>query len=120
MKVVSTVLALIVSLVIVGSLAAQDEKKAPENKRPPRAEMGPLGMLLRNLKLTDDQKAKVEELQKAAEPKNKELREKMDKILTADQKKARDDAMKARSPPLITFQPASTSSASSTFMSRGS
>ena len=33
---------------------------------------------------------------------------------------SRDDAMKARSPPVITFQPASTSSASSTFMSRGS
>ena len=48
--------------------------------------------MLKGLNLTDEQKAKVKELRKEYEPK---FREAADSVLTADQKKARNDAVKA-------------------------
>ena len=45
--------------------------------------------------LTSEQKDKLEALKKEYAPKFKALREKADKILTDDQKKARDEAIKA-------------------------
>ena len=50
---------------------------------------------VKDLNLTDDQKAKLAELKKEYAPKIKELSGTFDKVLTADQKKARDDATKA-------------------------
>ena len=96
MRVVSALLALAVSLVIAGSLWAADEKKAPENRPHDRGAPG-LDMILRGvnrLDLTDDQKAKIEDLKKEYGPKFKALQEKREGILTADQKKAGQEAAK--------------------------
>ena len=89
MRVGSVVLALVVSLVFIGNLSAADQK-APPTKAEHQAD-GPWGML-KGLNLTDAQKAKVKELGKEYEPKFKAA---ADKVLTADQKKARDAAVKA-------------------------
>jgi Spy/CpxP family protein refolding chaperone len=93
MRVVSTMLALAVSLVIVGNLLAADEKEGKHARRQPtgQGDLFPAAML-KSLNLTDDQKAKVKEVMSEYGPKLKEARE---SILTADQKKARDDAAKA-------------------------
>ena len=93
MKIVSIALALLMSLALVGKVFAADEEKTPGKKAPRRP--GAEGMdFLRGLKLTDDQKAKVAEINKEFAPKRKELRDKMDGIFTAEQKKAREDAEK--------------------------
>ena len=80
------------SLVMVGNLLAADEKEGrhARHQGPGQGELFPAAML-KNLNLTDDQKAKVKELAGEYGPKLKEAR---DSILTADQKKARDDAVK--------------------------
>ncbi len=89
MRVVSVVLALAVSLVFIGTLSAADQK-GPTAKAEHQGN-GPWGMF-KGLNLTDAQKAKVEELRKGYEPKFKAA---LDSVLTADQKKARDAAVKA-------------------------
>jgi Spy/CpxP family protein refolding chaperone len=89
MRVVSIVLALVVSLVFVGTLSAADQM-CPTTKPAYRGH-GPWGML-KGLNLTDEQKAKVKELWKEYQPKFKEA---TGSVLTADQKKARDNAIKA-------------------------
>jgi Spy/CpxP family protein refolding chaperone len=94
MRVVSMALALIASLVIVGNLSAAEEKRGPEGRRPGGPMMEQWDML-KEVSLTDDQKVKVEEVKKEYGPKLKEARQKMDGILTEDQKKARTEAMKA-------------------------
>ena len=50
---------------------------------------------VKDLNLTDDQKAKLAELKKEYAPKLKAAHRQFDNVLTADQKKARDDAIKA-------------------------
>jgi Spy/CpxP family protein refolding chaperone len=99
MRVVSAVFALAVSLIMVGNLLAADEKPTREGNRPhrPAMERGDLfgGEMLKGLNLTDDQKAKVDDLKKEYGPKLKEAWEKTDAILTADQKKAREEAVEA-------------------------
>jgi Spy/CpxP family protein refolding chaperone len=99
MRVVTTVLTLAVSLVIVGNLLAAEEKGRSEGRRPHRPMMGQEDILpapfLKGLNLTDDQKAKLDTLKKEYAPKFKEGWEKMQSVLTADQKKARDEAVKA-------------------------
>lgn len=94
MKAVRTVLALLVSLVIVGSLSAAEERTGPEGKHPRQTMMDRWAML-NGVDLTDDQKAKVEEVKKEYGPKLKEARKEIDGILTADQRKVRDEAVKA-------------------------
>ena len=94
MRVVSAMLALAVSLVLVGNLLAADEKKAPAEQEPRNRAINGLEFL-RGLNLSDDQKAKVEEIKKEYAPKFKALEEKRAGILTADQKKAREEAAKA-------------------------
>jgi hypothetical protein len=93
MRVVTAVLALAVSLVIAGGLWAADEKKPRQERNRERAIDGL--EFLRGLNLSDDQKAKVAEIKKEYAPKFKALEEKRAGILTADQKKARDEAVKA-------------------------
>jgi Spy/CpxP family protein refolding chaperone len=96
MRVVSTVLALAVSLAIASSLFAQDkEKKAPREGRGRGGAMDRIDGMVRNLNLTDDQKAKLEEIKKEYAPKFKEAAEKSEGILTPEQKTARKEAMKA-------------------------
>jgi Spy/CpxP family protein refolding chaperone len=91
MKVVSTLLALAVALTIVGKLAADDT--APAKPKHPAAAPSPFDVL-KGLNLTDEQKAKVHDLKKEYGPKLKEAHQKVECILTADQKKAREEAMK--------------------------
>ena len=92
MRMVSVVLALAVSLVFVGKLLAADQTCPPTKpEHHGQAMMGPWDMV-KGLDLTDEQKAKVKALRKEYEPK---LKAAMDGVLTADQKQARDDAIKA-------------------------
>jgi Spy/CpxP family protein refolding chaperone len=91
MRIVASVLALAVALTIVGKLSAADDKACPATK-PQHHAMGLPWDILKGLDLTDEQKAKVKELRKGCEPKFKEA---VDNVLTADQKEARDDAIKA-------------------------
>lgn len=93
MRVVSAMLALAVSLALVGSLLAADEKTPRESRNRQQVVQGL--EFLRGLNLSDDQKAKVEEIKKEYAPKFKALEEKREGVITADQKKARDEAAKA-------------------------
>lgn len=93
MKLVSTVLALAVSMVLVGSLSADQEKKGPDGKHPQRP-MAQRWEMFRGLNLSDDQKAKVAELRKEYALKFKEAWGKVDAVLTEEQKNARTEAMK--------------------------
>jgi len=89
MRVVSSMLALAVSLLFVGPLWAADQT-CPTTK-PACHGHGSCGML-KGLNLSDEQKAKVKELWKEYQPKFKEA---AGGVLTTEQKKARDDAIKA-------------------------
>ena len=91
MRIVASVLALAVALTIVGKLSAADDKACPTTK-PQHHAMGMPWDILKGLNLTDEQKAKVKELRKEYGPKFKAA---ADSILTADQQKARADAVKA-------------------------
>lgn len=93
MRIARTMLALAVSLVIVGNLSAAEEKRGPEGKHPRQAMMEHWAML-RGVNLTDDQKAKVDSVKQEYGPKFKEARGKIDAILTEEQRKARDEAVK--------------------------
>jgi Spy/CpxP family protein refolding chaperone len=95
-KVASAVLALVVSLVLVDNLSAQQGRGRGGRDRGPGS-MSMIDRVERNkdLKLTDDQKAKLADLKKEYAPKLKEANEKLDGVLTDEQKKARDAAMKA-------------------------
>lgn len=76
---------------LVSSTFAQDAAKKKKNQP---AKEPPAVQLPKDITLTDEQKAKVAELEKEYGPKMKELREKLDKIMTEEQKKARQDVMK--------------------------
>jgi Spy/CpxP family protein refolding chaperone len=93
LKVASIALAVIASLVLVDSLSAQQNGQ----RQGRRGGFSVLDRIdrVKDLNLTDDQKAKLAELKKEYAPKLKELAGTFDKVLTADQKKARDDAAKA-------------------------
>jgi Spy/CpxP family protein refolding chaperone len=97
MRVASTVLALAVALVMVGSLSAADkEKKAPrEGRHQGGGMLGRVDEMVKTLNLTDDQKVNLEEIKKEYAPKVKELEQKMEGILTPEQKTARQEAVKA-------------------------
>jgi Spy/CpxP family protein refolding chaperone len=91
MRIVASVLALAVALTIVGKLSADDDKACPTTK-PQHHSMGMPWDVLKGLNLTDDQKAQVKELRKEYGAKFKAA---ADSVLTADQQKARADAVKA-------------------------
>jgi Spy/CpxP family protein refolding chaperone len=96
MKVISSLLTLVVVLMLATSLWAADEKAAPGGK--PEAKPSFMGRgldLLNGLNLTDQQKSKLEEIRKEFGPKLSELSKKMQGIYTEEQKKARDEAVKA-------------------------
>ena len=88
MRFVASVLALAMAFAIVGKLSA-DEKACPTTK--PRHHATAAWDMLKGLNLTDEQKATVKELKKEYRPRFKAA---IDSVLTADQTKARDDAMK--------------------------
>ncbi len=91
MKVLSAVLALAVSLAIVGNLSAEEKK---EGKRFGRSMMGGMHMF-EGLDLSEEQKANFKELWKEHMPKLKAVGEKMRDILTEEQRAARAEAQKA-------------------------
>jgi len=84
-------------VLVLGSLAwaAEGKKKhvRPEVPPPEMGRMDPFGLVSR-LNLSEEQKAKIEQLRKEYEPKLAELRAKLDSILTEDQKKAREEAIR--------------------------
>jgi Spy/CpxP family protein refolding chaperone len=94
LKVVGTVLVFAATVAVAANLSAQEKRKHREG---PRGQGGfeHIERMLKPLNLTDEQKTKVGELKKEYEPKFKEMRDKREAALTAEQKKARDDAMKA-------------------------
>jgi Spy/CpxP family protein refolding chaperone len=93
-RVASVALAVIVSLVLVDTLSAQQSGRGQRH----RGGFPSLIQMIeknKDLNLTDDQKSKLTALDKQYAPKQKELATTMDKVLTADQKKARREAVEA-------------------------
>ena len=100
MRAVRIALLVGLALAVAGTALAQ-----PKGKRGDRAPGGPgerggfgspFGMIDRaaeRLNLSAEQKEKVETLKKEFEPKIAEVQKKLDGILTAEQKKAREDAI---------------------------
>jgi Spy/CpxP family protein refolding chaperone len=86
---VSIVLALAVSLMGVGKASAA--KPGKHHEHPALVSFD----VVKQLNLTEEQKAKVKDLKKEYGPKLKEAGQKAASILTAEQKKARDEAIKA-------------------------
>jgi len=105
MKVAKLTFALVVVALMAGSALAQN----PDQPRQGRGGRGPGGFgggdpagmferlagAIQKLDLTAEQKEKVEALKKEYAPKVKAVKEKMDGVLTADQKSAREAAVKA-------------------------
>jgi len=95
MRVSSMVLALAASMAIVGNLmAAEDEKKAPQERRPDRAMREPWE-LPKAIELSDQQKAKLEAVKSEFGARFKAARQKMGDVVTEGQRKARDEAAEA-------------------------
>ncbi len=90
MRVVRVALILVVALLMVCPVLAQEKKR---ERKGGRGGFDPVQMMLRGLTLTDEQKAKIEDVKKEFAPKVEEARKKMD-VLTPDQKKAREEAVK--------------------------
>jgi len=93
MRAVRVVLILAVALLIASSALAQEKKKREGRRGGPGGD--PLAFLLRDLNLSDEQKAKIEDVRKEFGPKQAEAQKKRESILTDEQKKARDEAMKS-------------------------
>jgi hypothetical protein len=75
------------------SLPAIEE--GTKNEAKPAAEPAAMYKLPGTVTLTDEQKAKLDEIKKEYTPKFRELAKKSDAVLTKEQKKARRDAQKA-------------------------
>ena len=95
MRAISIVLTVAVLLVMVGQVWAAEQTCPPTKPEHHGHDnflmMGPWNFL-KQLNLTDDQKAKVKELRKEYVPKFKAA---ADSVLTPEQKKARDEAIAA-------------------------
>jgi Spy/CpxP family protein refolding chaperone len=94
LRVTSIALAVVASLVFVESLSAQQNGRGQRH----RGQFPSFIQMIeknKDLKLTDDQKTKLTALDKEYAPKRKELAGTMDKVLTAEQKKARKEAIDA-------------------------
>ena len=95
MKLWKCLLALSVSALLLSPAMADDAKpKKPRAKAEAKRKDQPAVQLPKEIELNDEQKTKVAELEKEFGPKMKELREKLDKVLTEDQKKARAEVFK--------------------------
>jgi Spy/CpxP family protein refolding chaperone len=93
MRVVRVVLILAVALLMALPVLAQEKKKREGKRGGPGFD--PLAMMLRDLNLSDEQKAKVEDVKKEFGPKLAEVRKKMDGVFTEENKKDRAEAEKA-------------------------
>ncbi|NOX57021.1 MAG: M3 family metallopeptidase [Planctomycetes bacterium] len=76
------------------SAAQKGEKGKRRGKRPRPAQVQVLNQWLKDIELSDEQKAKVDELRKEFAPKFAALRKEQNEILTPEQKKARRDALR--------------------------
>ena len=85
-------LSLSLAAFLLSPLMAEDAK--PKRNKPNARKEQPAVQLPKDITLTDEQKTKVAELEKEYAPKMKELREKLDKVMTEEQKKARLEVMK--------------------------
>jgi Spy/CpxP family protein refolding chaperone len=94
LKMVSAALASLVSLVLLGNCAVAQPPQPPHGG--PRGNQSIFERIekVKGLNLTDDQKSKIAELKKEYEPKLKEARAKLEGVTTAEQKQARDKAVK--------------------------
>lgn len=92
MRAVRIALVLVVALLLASSVIAQEKKK--KGKKGPQGP-DPIKQLLQGVKLTDEQKPKVQEIRKEFEAPAAEVRKKIEDILTTDQKKKRAEAVKA-------------------------
>ncbi len=85
-------------LAMGGLLWAAEGKKPrgprPEGGPPEFGRMDPLAIVKRIPNLSEEQKQKIENLRKEYEPKLAELRGKLDGIITPEQRKAREEAIK--------------------------
>jgi Spy/CpxP family protein refolding chaperone len=95
LRVASTVLALVVSLMVVGDLSAAEQKHRHEGSRGGQPGIDRVDMMLKGLTLSEEQKSKIDAVKKEYAPKFKEGGEKLDGILTAEQKADRDEAVKS-------------------------
>ncbi|MEN6559023.1 MAG: hypothetical protein ABFC54_12685 [Thermoguttaceae bacterium] len=95
MRLGSMLLALLVSLTVVGNLSAGEKKQRLERQHAAHRVADPVDAILRGVTLTDEQKAKINELKAEYGPKLLEAQQKMNGVLTAEQKKARNEAAKA-------------------------
>jgi len=87
----------LLSLAVVAFLIAPafaEDAKPKKNRPTATRKEQPAVQLPKEITLTDEQKTKVAEVEKEYAPKMKELREKLDKVMTEEQKKARLDVMK--------------------------
>src|SRR5712691_444471 len=94
MKLWKCVLALSVSALLLSPVWAEDAKPKKPKANAAARKVPPAVQLPKDIELTAEQKTKVAELEKEFGPKMKELREKLDKVLTEDQKKARAEVFK--------------------------
>ncbi|MEN6451370.1 MAG: hypothetical protein ABFC96_12835 [Thermoguttaceae bacterium] len=90
MRAAGVVLGLAALLALAGNLLAADGKKPAEGKH----REAPAFSFLKDVELTADQQAKVNEIRKECGRKLKALHEKRDGIVTADQNKAAKEAAK--------------------------
>ncbi len=99
MRTARDVLVLALVLAMAAPLMAQREGRRREGKkpRPEKKEPRPFMFqgLLKEIELTAEQKAKLEQLKKEMGPKLMEARKKMQGIFTQEQRKARAEAQKA-------------------------
>lgn len=97
MRLVRLALVAVVSLCLVGNVAMAQEKKHRGPKKPDISKMmfARWDEMLKAVDLTVEQKTKWEALKKEYGPKIKDMFDKRDNILTAEQKKAIEEAAKA-------------------------
>jgi Spy/CpxP family protein refolding chaperone len=97
MKAVRNMLVVVLVLAVAAPLVAQEKarKRGAKKPRPAREAQILPKALLEGLEFTAEQKDKLEELKKEVGPKLKEVRQKMESILTDEQKAARAEAAKA-------------------------
>jgi len=81
------------AVVLALALPALAQEKEKKKRGGPRGDW--FTMVARDLNLTDEQKAKVDDLRKELGPKFAEIQKKREGVLTDENKKARDEAVKA-------------------------
>lgn len=87
-----SLLSLGLAVCLLSPAFAQDAKAKRKKNQPAKEQ--PAVQLPKEITLTDEQKTKVAEIEKEYGPKMKELREKLDKVMTEEQKKARQEVLK--------------------------